>query len=326
MQNLKSILKRTSLELKAAGIDSADLDARVLLEAAIDKKSAYIFAHPEMPITNAEYGKFRQYIRRRKKGEPIAYIFGHKEFYGYDFFVNKNVLIPRPETEFLVENALEFIKSRHKNNQPITEKIHENLEIEKLKPVVRLVEPLKILDMGTGSGNIIISLVKSLQKENIYNGVRSHSNVDKFYACDISKKALTIAKKNAKKHKVNKLIRFYRSDLFSNSHLPKKFDLIIANLPYVPKISQELKAKGRKSETDFEPQNAIFASENGTKIIKKFLGQAKNRTRDGGLILMELDPRNAPKLKEYSAKTYPNSKMVLKKDLAQRNRYLKIQF
>ncbi len=321
-QNLKSILKRAFLELEAAGIDNAELDARVLLEAAMNKKSAYIFSHPEIPMTNANYAKFRRYIRRRKKGEPVAYILGHKEFYGLDFIVNKNVLIPRPETELLVEEALEYVS-----------RWQLAVGREKLQTASR--KPLAILDMGTGSGCIIVSLAR--QQISITAGQQL-----KFFATDISRKALVMAKKNSEKHGVKESIKFYCSDLFSNPRLPKKFDLVIANLPYVPGTkyssskyaSRELPNSSRLQHRiartisdkmlSFEPESAIFSNQNGTEVIKRFIDQAKNRINNDGLILIELDPRNAKTLFRYAGKKLPEAKAELKKDLAGRYRYLKL--
>lgn len=291
--NVKNILFYSTKELELTGIQTANLDARVLLEDVIKKDSSVIFSHPEMPLTNSQYAKFRSLIRRRKKGEPVAYLTGHKEFYGYDFYVNKNVLIPRPETELIVENAKHFLEYRIENRE-LSEKTQ-----------------LKIIDIGTGSGCIIISLMKEIQKTIIHN---SPFNIRAF-ASDVSKKALYVARKNAGLHQVNKGIKFYNSDLFSNKQMPKKYDIIIANLPYVPSQTEKLK---------FEPENSIYADDNGTQIIKNFLSQAKDRINVDGLILIEVDHRNAKELYNCAKKIYPNTKTALIKDLAKLDRVIKI--
>lgn len=292
--NLQSLLNKSILELKPAS-STPELDARILLENVIKKDSSFIFSHPEHLITHSQYSRFRSCIRRRKKGEPVAYILGEKEFYGHNFIVNKNVLVPRPETEWLVERGIEFLK----NYQPLTTN-HQ----------------LDILDMGTGSGCIIISIVKNLLSPN------SQLPTPNYFASDISPKALKIARKNATLNNV-KNIKFYISDLFSNRFLHKKFDLIIANLPYVPHHqivgSQE---HGVRSSISFEPQNAIFADDDGMAVIKKFLIQAKKHINESGLILIEADCRNAKKVFEFSKKQYPTAKIELKKDLAGLDRYV----
>jgi len=140
-----------------------------------------------------------------------------------------------------------------------------------------------------------------------------------FFACDTSEKALAVAKKNAKKLNAQNIV-FLKSNLFSSPKLKNKvFDLIIANLPYVPRSF-----KIDKSITH-EPSDAIFANNNGTSIIKKFLDQAKDRIAFNGLILLELDPRNAMAIKSYAKDCFPDRKIDLKKDLAGLNRYLAIK-
>ncbi|MFA5927547.1 MAG: peptide chain release factor N(5)-glutamine methyltransferase [Patescibacteria group bacterium] len=321
--SIGTILKRASKELSNQGVETPDLDARVLLEAAISKDAPFIFSHPQMPMTNADYSRFRRYIRRRKTGEPVAYILGHKEFYGLDFIVNKNVLIPRPETELLVETALDRIKNYESRiNEKRQETNSHKLIIHNSKFI--------ILDVGTGSGCIAVSIAKSLST--------LHSLLStNIYATDISSRALTVAKKNAEKHGVKGSISFYNSDLLSNKRLPRKFDLVIANLPYVPQTHQEIAilsmAEGpdkvgvnsrRKSPIDFEPQEAIFAGENGTTIIKRFLSEVRDRINPGGIILAELDPRNATELFNTAKQIFSDRKVDLHKDLASLDRFLSI--
>ena len=312
--NIGKLLKNSILELKRAGIPSAELDARVLLEHATSHDTPFLYSHPDSPITNADYGRFRRYIRRRKKGEPIAYIVKHKEFFGYDFFVNKNVLIPRPETEWLVEEAIKHIEKCH--SRPDRE--------SRLDPCLRGDDKtvdnatLRILDVGAGSGNIIISMALSLSS----NSYRLSSLIN-FYGADIGKKAIGVARKNAKKLEV-KNVKFYLSDLFSNPRLPRQFDLIIANLPYVPSSTRIKNSESRiMDDIYFEPQDAIFSEDNGTAIIKKFLCESVDHIEKNGLILIELDPRNAKALHSEAKKFYTN--VELKKDLAGKDRYLIIK-
>jgi len=308
-----NILENSTREISKAGGATAELDARVLLEYALKKSQEYLTAHSYEPLTNSDYARFRRAVRRRKKGEPIAYITKEKEFYGYDFYINKNVLVPRPESEMLVENALQFLESR------IT-----NYELRKRKelPTTDYLLPT-ILDVGTGSGCLIISLVKEICK----SAMRHSPYAIRYFASDISKKALYVAKKNAKHHKINKSIRFFHSDLFSNPKMPKKYDLIIANLPYVALPSEKLKVKSEKlwkNSISYEPANSIFAKDNGTKVIKEFIEQAKTRINNDGLILIEADPRNIENISIYAKKQLESSRISIIKDLAGRKRVLKI--
>ena len=324
---LSSIYKKAVKELKVSGDPTAELDAGVLLEFVTHKDRADVVSHPQEPLTNSQNSKFQRLIKRRKNNEPIAYITGHKEFYGYDFNINKNTLIPRPESEELVSLALERIKQKVsgasgksdnpifleanisiKDNEMAASNFHRRIKKFSSKISPNIQSPIfNILDMGTGSGCIIISLYKKCDElDNITNSIN-------FSACDISPKALYVAKKNAIRHEVNKNIKFYCSDLFQNRLVRKKYDIIIANLPYVPK---------KVKSFNFEPQEAIFADDNGTSIIKKFLDESKKYLAENGLILIELDPRNALDLNRYAKIIYPNARIELKKDLASLDRYL----
>jgi len=298
--NLKNIRQRAILELSNSDIKSAIIDVDILLQYILDKNDVFIFSHPDFPLTNSQYQQFRRLIRKRKTGYPIAYLVGYKEFFGLDFIVNKNVLIPRPETELLVELVIKNLELRAKN-------------LEKLPPST--LHPQIILDIGTGCGNIIISLAKSV--------IPNSEFLIRYIASDISEKALQIAKLNAKKHNLES-INFYKSDLFSNKRLPKCYDLILANLPYVPNKSKKLKVKGKNDneEIDFEPQNAIFAEDNGTSTIKDFLNQTKDKLNANGMILLETDPRNIQQIKKYALKFYNNVQII--KDLSGRERFLKV--
>ncbi len=287
---IKDLYREIVSELKSKEISTPELDARVIICYALKMTDADFFKTDNDLISNYQADKIIKLVRERVKNIPVAYILGQKEFYGLNFYVNKNVLIPRPESEWLVEEAVKYIKTQKRK--------------------------IAILDLGTGSGNIIISIYKSLMIGNWQFGV-------KFHASDISSKALFIAKKNAKKYKLDKKIKLFHSDLFSNWRLQKKFDLIVANLPYVPKNNEPLTVY--RSPISFEPQNAIFASDNGAEIIKKFLVQAKNYLNNNGLILIELDPRNAADLKEFTQSNFPNTKIQLEKDLAGFERYLIIR-
>lgn len=307
--NISSILQKSTIELNRAGVPTPDIDSRVLLEHALEKDTIFLYSNSTRPLTNLEYSRFRRYVRKRKKGIPVAYITGEKEFFGYNFLVNKNVLVPRPETEWLVEQAIINIEHRISTKSNST---------------------INILDMGTGSGCIIISLAKEIFK------LKASPIEFNFHASDISVKALSIARKNAKKIlfeesrelkkfslRSNNKIKFLQSNLFSNERLHKKFDIIIANLPYVPKKHKlNTYNSGLQDSICFEPQNAIFADENGAAIIKQFLAKAKDRLNQKGIILIELDPRNAKELKKEAQKIFTKAKTETEKDMAGLARYL----
>jgi release factor glutamine methyltransferase len=285
---LISTYKKAVLVLKKSGDQTAELDASILLEYITKKNRGNILSHPEEPLTNSQNAKFANLIKKRINGMPIAYILGHKEFFGYDFYVNKNTLIPRPETEKLVELVLNRIDK----------------------------ENIRILDMGTGSGCIIISLAKELEKKGINCNLQ---------ACDISSKALYVAKKNAQRHQVTENIRFFISDLFDNRRLHNKYDIIVANLPYVPTTNRKNKPTIKDSSIHFEPQSAIFVDGDGSNIITRFLEQSKNRLSKNGAIFLELDERNSMKIKEIAKKYFSEKKIELLNDLSGKLRYLTIE-
>ncbi|MDD4290045.1 MAG: peptide chain release factor N(5)-glutamine methyltransferase [Patescibacteria group bacterium] len=192
---INELLKFAYEILKNNGIDFFILDSEILLGFVLKKNREWILANPNFIIHKKAEKRFFRLLSRRVKNYPIAYILGYKYFYGLKFGVNKNVLIPRPETEILVDTTCEVVNLR--GGQP---------------------SRLTILDIGTGSGCIAIALAKKL--ENV-----------KIIASDISQKALRIAKKNAKINKVNN-IEFIKSDLLKNIE-NKKIDIITANLPYI---------------------------------------------------------------------------------------------
>ena len=279
---IKKTLIQSINTLEDANIPNPELDARILVKHVTGFSEAELIKNMNQLIPTRLNRRIDILVARRAQNEPIAYILIKKEFFGFNFMVNKNVLVPRPESEWLVEQSLEYLKN-HKS---------------KLKTV---------LDMGTGSGCLIISVMRQLKEE------KSKLEI-KALATDNSPEALKVAQQNAKNNGTLN-IEFIESDLFKNIDENIKFDLIMANLPYVP-------ADGGDKSTEFEPKEAIFAADNGTEIIKKFLTEAKNHLKDmDSLILIELDPRNADDLAKFAKKT--GYKGDLMEDLAGKKRYLK---
>ncbi len=188
------LLQKTATRLKHHGIEDPQIEARILLGHAVELSSEQLLAHLDMCPTHSQIEKLEQFITRRISHEPIAYIIQRKDFYGLSYYVDHRVLIPRPETELLVEKALGFAQ----NGQ------HEHA--------------LKIADIGTGSGVIAISLAIHLTKSTIF-------------AIDISAPALEVASINSKKHNIGKQITFLHGDLLNP--LPVPVDMIVANMPYI---------------------------------------------------------------------------------------------
>lgn len=278
-------LKLAVSKLNAEKINLPHLEAEILLSVVLKKPREFLPAHGEKKLTDGQIAKFKSLISHRLKGEPIAYLTGHKEFYGLDFKVNENVLIPRPETELMVEEAL--------------------------KLVTHIPQPITLIDVGTGSGCVIIALAK----QNI-NG--------KLFAIDISAKALTVAKQNARTHNVHKKIKFLKGDLLSpliHNSVFKTADsdlIITANLPYgwkAWKNNTSVDSIGLK----FEPEIALYTGKHGLELYKKLFKQIK-KLLIAGYALCEIDPRQTAKIKQLVKRELPEANCQIKKDLSGLNR------
>lgn len=234
------------LALKKAKTKIASLDAELLMLEALKKEDrSFLAAHKDLEMSEAEEMTFFWMVERREKGEPVAYILGEKEFYGRKFKVNSNVLIPRPESEDIVD-------------------------------IVKELNPKKILDVGTGSGCLAVSLALELPKA-------------KVVGVDVSKDALFVAANNAVA--LNARVEFLESDLLKNVS-DEKFDVIVANLPYV-----DISWPWRSRELDWEPGLALYAGDSGLEIVKEMIEQAKNRTK---YLVLETDLCQHEMVKKYA--------------------------
>ena len=259
---------------------SPELDVQVLLSHALkyDKTQLLLFAENHIPQDKLDW--LNNAIAQRKTGLPVAYITGVKEFYGYDFFVTPDVLIPKPDTEVLVERAMELIM----------EKIGSGGDAGTEAPA----RPLKILDMCTGSGCIGLSVMKTLyalEKVPV-------ENLPQMTLVDISEPALAIAKKNAASllpdTDILQKITFIQSDLFEK--VEGEFDFIFTNPPYVPsKMVDELLKDGRN-----EPRLALDGDVDGTSLIKKLITQSCKHLAQNGTILMETGEYNAQTTADFA--------------------------
>jgi release factor glutamine methyltransferase len=249
------------------------LDAEVLLAHILRKDREWLFTHPDSDISEEELGEFEKLVEQIESGKPVAYLTGSKEFFGLDFFVDENVLVPRPETELLIEEILK-------------------------------IQPKSILDVGTGSGCIAITMKKNLP----------HCEV---LACDISPAAIEIAKRNARRHEAG--VKFFESDLLGD--FDNNVDLIVANLPYVPENAENI----QKSVKEYEPHLALFAGEDGLDLIRKLLQQIADLSEKPKYVLLEIGIGQADILSEYIESVLPGSQIDLIKDLAGIERVVKIQ-
>lgn len=290
--NIREILKQAANKLNSAKIKNPYFEAEILLSHNIKKPREFLLAHGENKLTKIQQAKYKNLINKRVKGWPVAYLLGYKEFHGFKFTVDKNVLVPRPETELLVDEA------------------------------IKLVSPdSTIIDVGTGSGCIIITLIRIIENLKL--------KIKKFVALDISEKALSVAKKNAKNNKI-KSIRFLKGNLLEpilNNKIKSSKLLILANLPYGWKVWKNNCSMETKS-LQFEPQKALFAGQNGLALYKKLFKQISELSthNNSGNLLCEFDPRQTAALKKMLKAELPQAKFTIKKDLAGLNRLIIIDF
>lgn len=260
---------------------SAALDVSVLLEFFLGKDKTWILLHEKDELSAEQFSKLSDAVAARKTGLPVAYITGRKEFYGYDFFVTPDVLIPKPDTEILVESALTEILQKIQN---------EKNGIS------------SICDICTGSGCVGLSVIKFLSERNEI----SSAKVPELTLSDISSAALLIAEKNAKNLLSKELfqkINLVKSDLFSA--IPKRFDMILSNPPYIPsKMVNELLKDGRS-----EPRLALDGdayeepSNDGLSIIRRLVPQCMEHLNEGGILIVETGEYNALETKTIFEKS-----------------------
>ena len=241
---ISSLLNWTGNYFKRKNIQSARLDAEVLLSHVLRQERIYLYVHFDEPMEQNELSKFREYVKKRAQHVPIAYIIGEREFMGLPFKVTKDTLIPRPDTEILVENVL--------NN------VDKDKEIE-------------IVDIGTGSGAIILSLLVNLPKA-------------QGKTVDISSKAIEVAKENAVNLQVNDRCEFFVGDLFAPLN-GNKFDLIVSNPPYIP---QKDIATLEDDVKEYEPVSALTDGGDGLSYYRRLLSEGKAYIKENGFIALEI--------------------------------------
>jgi release factor glutamine methyltransferase len=259
--SLFATLRDGIAQLERKSVPSAGLAAELLLMHVIGQDRAWVYAHPEAELDSAQREQYLTLIARRASGAPTQHLTGHQEFWGLDFEVTPDVLIPRPETEHLIEVAL------------------ERLGITKEAGAPRRDEKFRIADVGTGSGCIAISLAHELPTASIA-------------ATDISAAALKIAGRNAARYGVSDRIEFAECNLLdeffqsrSTSHQSSQFDLIVSNPPYIGRWEA---SSLQREVREHEPEAALYGGETGTEIYAPLIAQAAARLKPGGVMVLEL--------------------------------------
>ena len=240
--NALELINYGSNELRKAGISSSSLDSEIILSKILKEKREKILINLKQEIDQIKVSKFKKLVKRRSFKEPIAYIFKEKEFWNKLFEVSKDTLVPRPETELMVESLVKIYKGKK----------------------------IRILDVGTGSGCILIGLLTELKQS---NGI----------GIDISNKAISIAKKNANKHLPNKNVKFFVNKIEAiNQGI---FDVVVSNPPYIKSSLLVNLDKGIKS---YEPKIALDGGNDGLDVIKKVIYKAIEILKISGMLALEI--------------------------------------
>ena len=260
------LINSGSKELKNNNIISHKLDSEILLAKILNKKREEILINLDAKVTLKVVKNFKKLIERRSSKEPIAYILEEKEFWSKNFFVDKNTLIPRPETELMVEKLVNIFKDKK----------------------------LNILDIGTGTGCILLSLLSELK-------------YSKGIGVDISKKALEIAIKNSIKHKLTTKVKFYRKSV--TEIYDYKFDLIVSNPPYISKKDiKNLEDDVKK----FEPKIALDGGNDGLDVIKKVIYKSKSILKLNGMLALEIGNEQHKKVSKILSKNNFKTRFLIK--------------
>ena len=301
--DIRAALKEGMAQLRAAQIPSHTLAAELLLMHALVRDRAWIYGHPEEFLDPPAAEKFLALIARRVAGEPVQYLTGKQEFWGLEFEVTPAVLIPRPETEHVMEVALARLGERGI-------KIHMDTGAPR--------EPLRVADVGTGSGCLAVALAWELP----------HAEV---YATDISPEALEVARRNAARYGVADRIHFLQRDLLSglenidpssvvaqHSAPPSTqrwplFDLIVGNPPY---IARNEAGQLQREVRDHEPHAALFGGPTGTEMYQRLIDQARDLLRDRGILVLELGHDSAEHVRRILDTQTAWTKVAVTMDLA----------
>jgi release factor glutamine methyltransferase len=287
--------------------DTPALDAQVLLAHVLDKPRAWLLAHPEATLTPTQERALEEALRQLESGVPLPYVLGKWEFFGLEFRVTPEVLIPRPETELLVERAIAWLRLTLKRQAKDSKSAACPGRLAREADLGML----QVIDIGTGSGCIAIALAVNVPGLQVV-------------ATDISPAAVEVARRNAKKFGVSRRVKFFCCDLFPSEKAfnikPFTFNLIVANLPYIPtETLHNLPVYGR------EPTIALDGGADGLDVIRRLLAEVPLRLAPGGLILLEIEASQGAKVLSLVYNDFAEAKIHLHQDLSGHDRLLEIQ-
>jgi release factor glutamine methyltransferase len=283
MQTVADILKQAIAQLATAS-HTPELDAQVLLANILDEPRTWVIVHPEAQLTQIQLVSAKKALSRLETGEPLPYVLGYWEFFGLDLEITPDVLIPRPETELMVERAIKWLEASP--------------------------ERRTVADVGTGSGCIAIAIAKNIPDV-------------KILATDISRPVLEVAHRNACRHNVAKRIDFVQCDLLPPHPDPLPtdlhFDLICANLPYIPtETLQSLTVYGH------EPTLALDGGVDGLDFVRRLFNLAPGWLAPNSMILLEIEASQGMSAVSLAYDTFDNAEIHLHQDLAGHDRLLEI--
>lgn len=280
---LRDVFEKSVQFFKEKKVESARLDAELLIADALKIDRLQIYLKYEQPLSDAEVSACREAIRRRAQGEPVAYILGERGFYGEMFKVGTGVLIPRPETEMLVEEALEFIKANGITNP-------------------------EILDLGAGTGCIGFSILKNCEGARLTSVEKSP---EAFKYLQLNQQALELSERS----------ELMLQDVYGVTFAEKKFDIIVANPPYIATTDVQVEENVKK----FEPQSALFAPDEGYRDLYQWSDLARSWLKPTGLMLFEMGHTQGEKLKTHFERLGGFSSIHILKDLSGLDRAVKAQ-
>ncbi len=278
-------MAEATTRLSAAGVDAPKLVAEVLMAHALGVPRTKILAFPpDQPLQAHQLAAYQAYVARCLDAEPMAYVVGHTEFYGLDFLTDRRALIPRPETEHLVEMAL-----------------------AKAKPASKA--QMNVVDVGTGSGCIIVALATQLNDSRV-----------RLWATDISADALALARENARRHRVASRIQFLRGDLLAP--VPRPVEGVVANLPYVTTAEWQNLPRNIRN---YEPRGALDGGPYGLDPIRRLVTQAARQVKQDGWMLLEIGATQGPAVMALVQRAFPLAAVKLHRDYAGLARVVEIQ-
>ena len=250
--NIENTLNDGANNLQKSKIPNPQLDSEILLSSSIKRDKRHIILNPKEILNSEQLGKFKGLIERRKKGEPIAYLINKKEFWKNEFYINKDVLIPRPDTELIIEQVLKIYSKERQ---------------------------LQVLDIGTGSGCILLSILR--ERLNFYGT-----------GIDISKKSIKVSKINAKQLNLINRVKFIHSSV--DNFKIGKYDLVVSNPPYI----ELLNLKYLEKDVNFEPKLALSGGLDGFSKIRKVIRKAKTLIKKNGKFILEIGFNQKNKVKQ----------------------------